>query len=45
MRILVNYNRPTTSQAVAKENWIISVLKNDLFGGALIGVPKAPASG
>ena len=33
MGILVNYNRPTTSQAVAKENWIISVLKNDFFGG------------
>ena len=45
MGLLVNYYRPLTSEAVAKENGIISVLKNDLFGGALIGVPKAPASG
>ena len=40
MGVLVNYYRPITSQAVvAKEKWIISVLKND-FQGALIGVPK-----
>ena len=44
MGVLVNYYRPITSQTVAKEKWIISVLKND-FQGALIGVPKAPASG
>ena len=39
MGLIVNYYRPLTSEAVAKKNWIFSVLKND-FGGALIGVLK-----
>ena len=34
MGILVNYYRPLTSEAVAKKNWIFSVLKNDFWGGS-----------